>query len=112
MRIQWGAGGLHGHQQSEWSFGESALPSRGSAEEIQVPVWAGGLWCRQEAFRALVFIVTRPGKGYCQAKAARFLRDLAFWVSGWSGVSTDVLTATLLTICNSHIPPVLSTKKA
>ena len=52
-----GAGGLNGHLQREWRFGGNALPSREPTEEIQVPVWARELLCKQKALRALVSVV-------------------------------------------------------
>lgn len=63
----------------------------------------GGLWCWQEAFRALVSLVKGPGKGYCQAKAARLLVDFAFLVGAL------IHTADLLQL---HAPPLPSTEKA
>lgn len=53
-------GRLHGHLQKEWRFGENALPSGEPIEEIQVPVCARGLWCRQNTLMALVSVVKDP----------------------------------------------------
>lgn len=70
----------------------------GLPRKSRVPVWVGGLCWRQEVFRAVVFVVNEPGKGSSfQAKAAKLLRDLAFWVDDWSRAPLDALISTLLT---------------
>lgn len=53
---------------------------------------------QEGSLRAVIFVVNEPGKGSSfQAKAAKLLRDLAFWVDGWSRAPPDVLISTLLT---------------
>lgn len=66
-------------------------------------VRTGGLWCWQEAFRALVSFVKGPEKGYCQAKASKLLIDFTCLVGG------HMHTADLL---QPYVPPVPSTEKA
>lgn len=52
---------------------------------------------QEGSLRAVIFVVNEPGKGSSfQAKAAKLLRDLAFWVDGWSRAPPDVLISTLL----------------